>query len=285
VSTSESPGVVADSSAAALTAQLSEVWLSLEQLGAVVDDAGWARPTPCPGWAVSAQYAHIIGTESSLLGRPAPDVDAGSPGHVHNAIGGFNEVWVVALGSLPRAEVLERFAEVTTARRAALAAMTEDDFSASSWTPIGPADYRRFMQIRVFDCWVHEQDVRDALGQPGHEQGPAVEQSIDEIVRAAGYLVGKQAGARPGSSVRLELTGPIERRVDVAVPLEGRAAVVTLDEEPTATLRLSSNAFARLACGRIEPAAVTDGGAFGGARFGGDPVLARQVLDHLAFTI
>ena len=102
--------------------------------------------------------------------------------------------------------------------------MGEDDFSAPSWTPIGQADYRRFMQIRVFDCWVHEQDVRDAVGRPGHEDGPVAEQAVDEIVRALGYIVGKKAGAPEGSSVTIELTGPVARSIHVAV--DGRAAVV-----------------------------------------------------------
>ena len=279
------PGIVADSSASGLTAQLGEVWDSLAGLGAGLSDADWAHPTPCPGWSVAAQYAHIIGTESMLLGRPNPEVDAGAPGHVRNQIGQFNETWVAALATKGRAEVLEMFAEVTSERRRALAGMTEEDFAAESWTPVGKADYRRFMQIRVFDCWVHEQDIRDALERPGHGSGAVAEQAVDEIVRAAGYLVGKKGGAPAGSSVRFELTGPVSRRVDVSVA-DGRARVVdALEGEPTATLTLGSTAFTRLACGRVEPAAVVDDGRLGGVVLAGDTALARRVAENLAFTI
>ncbi|HLI53390.1 MAG TPA: maleylpyruvate isomerase N-terminal domain-containing protein, partial [Acidimicrobiales bacterium] len=66
------PGMVAASSAGALTAQLDEVWSELESLGRSLSDAEWSLPTPCPGWPVSAQYAHVIGTESMLLGRSRP---------------------------------------------------------------------------------------------------------------------------------------------------------------------------------------------------------------------
>jgi len=279
------PGIVADSSAAGLGMQLGEVWSSLADLGAQLSDADWSAPTPCPGWAVSAQYAHIIGTESSLLGRSTPsDVDAGSPDHVRNPMGEFNEIWVVALGRLPRPAVLEQFNEVTAARRHALSGMTEDDFAGPSWTPVGQADYRRFMQIRVFDCWAHEQDVRDAVGRPGHESGPAVEQSVDEIVRALGYLVGKKAAAPAGSSVRLEVVGPVTRRVDVAV-IDGRARVITgLDRAPTSTIALSSAALTRLACGRILPQRVLDGGELGGVELSGDKVLGARVVETLPFT-
>ena len=277
---SETPWLHADSSADGLKAQLSEVWDSLRQLGDGLTDEDWSRSTPCPGWPVSAQYAHMIGTESMLLGRPNPELDPGRPDHVRNDIGGFNEVWVAALASLPRTEVLGQFAETTEARKKALAAMDEGSFSEPSWTPVGQADYRRFMQIRVFDCWVHEQDIRDAVGQPGHEQGSVVEQSVDEIMRAIGFIVGKKAGAPSGSSVRIELTGPVTRTVDVAV-VDGRARPVeALDGEPTVVVALPSSVFTRLAAGRVEPDAVMDRVAIAG-----DTELGRQVAAKLAFTI
>ncbi len=278
------PGIVADSSRDALVAQLGEVWDALVELGASLDDREWAAATPCPGWPVSAQYAHIIGTESMLLGRPNPDVaPPEGAAHVRNQIGGFNEVWVTALAGRSRREVLDQLAEVVEARKQALAGMTEEDFAAPSWTPVGQADYRRFMQIRVFDCWVHEQDVRDAVGRPGHETGPVAEQSIDEIARAAGFIVGKKAGAPAGSSVRFQLTGPLPRRVDVEVGERARV-VEGLAGEPTATLELSSTAYSRVACGRVPPADVA-GGALGGVKLAGDDELGRRVLDSLPFTI
>jgi uncharacterized protein (TIGR03083 family) len=272
--------ICADSSADGLKAQLAEEWDSLRDLGDSLTDDEWNRLTPCPGWPVSAQYAHVIGTESMLLGRSNPEVDPGRPDHVRNDIGGFNEVWVVALSDRPRPEVLAQFAEVTDARKRALADMDEDAFGQPSWTPVGQADYRRFMQIRVFDCWVHEQDVRDAIGRAGHESGPVAEQSVDEIMRAIGFLVGKKAAAPDGSSVRITLTGPVERTVDVAV-IDGRAkAVPELDGPPTSSVEMPSSVFTRLAGGRVAPDAVIDQVALFG-----DGGLARRVVDNLAFTI
>ena len=281
----KAPGLVADNSRDGLVAQLHEVWDALAELGAAIDDRGWSAPTPCPGWPVSAQYAHVIGTESMLLGRPNPEVEtpADAPGHVRNQIGGFNEVWVTALAARPRPEVLHAFGEVAAARKEQLDGMSEDDFAAPSWTPVGQADYRRFMQIRVFDCWVHEQDVRDALGRPGHESGAVAEQSVDEIVRAAGFVVGKKAGAPAGSSVRFDLTGPLSRRIDVDVADRARV-VEAIAGEPVVTVSLSSTAYARLSCGRVPPGDVLDG-ALGGVRFDGDDALGRKVVEHLAFTI
>ena len=42
-------------------------------------------------------------------------------------------------------------------------------------TPAGPDTYGRFMRVRIFDCWMHEQDIRRAVGRPGHVEGPAVD--------------------------------------------------------------------------------------------------------------
>ncbi len=271
--------MAADNSANGLTSQLDEVWSSFAQLGASLTDKDWALPTSCPGWPVAAHYAHVVGTESTLLGRPSPQIDPGRPGHVRNDTGGFNEVWVAALAEVPRGEVLARLAEVTGARRQALARLDESDFSALTQTPVGPADYRRFMQIRVFDCWVHEQDVRVAVGRPGHDTGPVVEQVIDEIARALGFIVGKKAAVPDGASVTFELTGPLTRNLHVVV--DGRARPVEhLPAPATATVTLGSGLFARLACGRVDPAAVV-----GDVRLTGDAELGQRLLTSLPYTI
>ncbi len=130
-----------------------------------------------------------------LLGRPDEQIDVGDPPHLNNDIGKFNEVAVVTRRDKSGPEVLAEFAIVAGERKAALKSMTEDDFDAESFTPAGQDTYGRFMQIRVFDCWIHEQDCREALGLPGHHRGPAVEVTLDEMTTAMGFIVGKKAGA------------------------------------------------------------------------------------------
>src|SRR5262245_26311162 len=109
----------------------------------------------------------MIGTESILLGNASPTVDVTGLGQLRNDIGPVHDAWVEYRRGSPTEEILAEFRSVTDARRQALAAMTQADFDAESWTPAGQATYGRFMQIRVFDCWMHEQDARVALGQPG----------------------------------------------------------------------------------------------------------------------
>jgi uncharacterized protein (TIGR03083 family) len=223
----------------------------------------------------------MVGTERTLAGDEHPPLpaDAKLGPHVRNDIGKINEAWIAALRDRTDAELLAGFASVTARRLAALRQMSAGEFYASSWTPAGQATYARFMQIRIFDCWMHEQDIRAALGVPGHDSGPVAEQALAEVTLALGYIVGKRGRAPDGSSVLISLLPPVER--DLAVVVDGRARVVAaLEGPPTASLRLSSTLFLRLAGGREDPEA-----ALAGIELGGDQALARQLATNLAYTI
>jgi uncharacterized protein (TIGR03083 family) len=225
---------------------------------------------------VRANVAHVIGTESMLAGMPNPDVtvDRESLPHVRNDIGAFNEVWVAALAEVPTEELLERYRAVTSSRIDALRAMDGSAWNAEGFTPAGPDSYGRFMRIRVFDCWMHEQDIRDAIGVPGHESGLPVDVTLDELAGALGYVVAKKAGAPKGSSVTFDLGG---RKLHVQV--EDRAAVVeALPAPATTTLGMSVGTFSRLAGGRIDPGLAT-------VHLQGDAELGRRIVENLAYTI
>jgi uncharacterized protein (TIGR03083 family) len=259
---------------------LTEEWRLLRALVDGLTSDQWATPTCLPGWDVRDQIAHVIGTELMLTGTPTPELAADTPmDHVVNDIGRANEAFIADLRRQPTNELLDLYDETTASRTATLRAMTAEEFDAPSWTPAGNATYGRFMQIRVFDCWMHDQDIREALHLPGNTSGAPAEVALDEVSLAVGYLVGKKAGAPDGSLVTIELTGPIVRSFHVLV--EGRAAVV--DEPPRAPdaiVSLPSALFMRLAGGRVDPVYVLDQ-----VRLEGDRLLGEQVASHLAYTI
>jgi uncharacterized protein (TIGR03083 family) len=260
---------------------LDEVWTSIGELYAGLYEPQWQTPTDLPGWTVRDVLSHIIGTESMLLGREAPAVDISALTHVRNDMGRFNEAWVEYRRGTPTAELLDEYRTVIDARRAALAQTSQADFEAESWTPVGQATYARFMQIRVFDCWMHEQDARAALRSPGGFDGAAVQFALDEIAGALGFVVGKRAAAPDGSSVRFVLTGPAARTIDVAV--DGRARVVdALDSPPTVTLTTDTATFCRLAGGRGDPEQAL---ASGRVELTGDAELADRLARNLAFVM
>jgi uncharacterized protein (TIGR03083 family) len=237
----------------------------------------WDLPTACPGWTVKDNVSHVIGVEAMLLGRPTPDV--GLPDdlpHVRNDIGRVNEAWIESYRHRSTADVLADLRGVIAERREALDAMDQAAFDEDSFTPAGPDTYGRFMRIRVMDIWFHDQDIREAVGRPGHVEGPAPAAALDEIAHVIGYVVGKRAGAPAGSSVRFELTAPLARRIDVEV--SDRARVVdSLDGHPTVTLTVPGDHFTRLVGGRgADPSVVT---------IDGDRELGDAVVANLGYMI
>ncbi|HEX7095482.1 MAG TPA: maleylpyruvate isomerase N-terminal domain-containing protein, partial [Acidimicrobiales bacterium] len=138
---------------------LDAEWRSIIELCASFDDADWQRPTDCPGWSVQDNVSHIIGIENLLLGEPVDPLLTERPAHVRNDAGAFNEAAVAARRGRPGREVLDELATVTTKRLAALRALPDEKWDEVGPTPTGPGPYRHFMRMRVFDSWVHEQDI------------------------------------------------------------------------------------------------------------------------------
>jgi uncharacterized protein (TIGR03083 family) len=260
-------------------------WYSIAALLADLSEDEWRTATDLPGWDVHAVVAHMAGTESMLLGlaTPEPDVDLATVEHVRNFVGAMNEPWVRSLCAESGAKLLGRFRDVTAQRRAVLAAIPVDEWNAPTQTPAGPDSYGRFMRIRAFDCWMHEQDIRAALGcEPSAAQlsGADARVSLDEMAASMSFVVGKKGQAPEGSRVLLELTGPLSREIRVAV--DGRAALVEDfgGAEPTTVVTLDGLQFTRLAGGRglvaYRPAEV---------EYSGDAVLGARIVENLAYVI
>ncbi len=261
---------------------LGAEWQAIDQTCAGLDEAQWKRPTCLPGWSVQDQLAHLVGIERMLLGEPAPEIDVSHLDHIRNDIGRMAEVWIEELRPLSGISVLERFRAVTDARLAALRSMSQEDFDAPSWTPVGKDEtYGRFMRIRHYDSFLHGNDIRDALGLSLRDEPAAVASAWLEVEPSLGYIVGRKAGFPDGTSLRLIVTGSIERTFDIAVT-DGRAAsVATLDAPPTVSMEAPDWLLLRLTAGRVAPE------AFLGAelRLEGDDELGRRLVGSLAITI
>lgn len=261
------------------------VWDSIDALLAELPEAQWRAATPLPGWDVQGVVSHIIGTELFLEGvaAPEPDIDVKALDHVRNDIGAMNECWVRHLGTQSSSSVLEQFRAVTERRRKVLQDMSVDDWNAEGFTPAGPESYGRFMRIRTFDCWMHEQDIRLAIQRPSSDaelEGAASRLSLDEVAATLGFVVGKLAKAPEGSRVQFDLTGPLARSIRVSV--DGRAQVVADfgGQEPTATVRVDALQFTRLAGGRpMCPARPQD------IELAGDKEVAARIVERLNFVI
>ncbi len=261
------------STRAEIVANLGECWTSSSALGARLTAEQWSAPSLCPDWTVQGVFAHLTAIEEVLLGWwPTGPTDpppfAAIPG-IH-----------AELTAASTDTVIERFDSIVGRRRVELAAMDDTAFATPCMTPVGPATYGRFMAIRVFDCWVHERDIRVPLGLAGDDGGPAAEMALDEVRGSLGYIVGKKIGLPDGRGIAFALTGPVREQLFVKV--DGRAAVVDTLAAPDVTVTVDSLTFMLLACGRIDPeAAVADGRI----TWSGDGELGARAARNLRFTM
>jgi len=254
---------------------------ALASLCSTLSEAQWEVPTCLPGWTVRDVLSHVIGTEAMLSGEPTPDVDVAHLDHMKNAIAEGNERWVESMRALSGDQMLARFDDVTSGRMAALEAMSQADFDAPSWTPVGNDEtYGRFMRIRHYDSYLHEHDIRCALAIPPREDVADLRSATDEVATGLGYIVGRKAAMPDGARVQVDLTGPLRRTYLVAV--DGRAALVdSFDRPPTVGVAMPVSLYLRLTGGRDDRFADLN------ERIGytGDRALGEQLVANLAFTI
>ena len=262
--------------------KMETVWGSIEKLCSTFEDGDWRMPTDCPGWSVQDQLSHLVGSEGRLLGRPLPTHVPSDVSHVKNESGQRNEVLVDVRRSQPGATVLKEFLQVTEERLSILQEMTAEDFSEDTETPIGRAPVRELLAIRIFDAWVHEQDIRRAVGRPGHMDGPVARHALDRMVMAMPFVVGRKVQPADGVTLVLNVNGPVGRVF--AIAMEGKRANIrdSIPVRPSVSLSMDLETFACLACGRWEPRKVLD---LGQVHINGDRTLGESIVEQLNFMI
>jgi uncharacterized protein (TIGR03083 family) len=256
---------------------LDDIWQSIADLGAGLTEADWKTETDCPGWSVQDNVAHLIGIESTIMGRPAPDHVVPDLPHIKNDIGRSNEVWVDSRRACSGAEVLAEFTEVAAERISTLRDTDDSGFAAGSWTPAGPGTVRDLLPFRVFDSWAHEEDMRRAIGRPAHLTGPGAELSLGRIAGALPYVVGKKVHPPDGTTVVVtwdDNTTPIT--VD-----NGRAQLLDQPpDNPTVALTMTTDTLTRLALGRGDPTKILQSGA---VLIDGDDQLGMKLVNEMNF--
>jgi len=255
-------------------ANLNTCMDSVDALLAELNDDQWRVQSYCPDWDVRGITMHLGGVEAMLAGEAPGSWTDGVP---------FDKVgaYVSGLADLDNQALLAAYRDTIAARRSEMATYTAEQMDLPSMTPVGPQTYGRFMAIRVFDYWVHEQDIRGPLGMPGHESGTTAEMALNEIEISLPYIVGKKVGLPDGKSMTINLTGPVERQMHVTV--DGRASNVdSLDGPADVVLNANSTTFALLACGRIDPEEPI---ADGRVTWSGDSDIGAHAARSLRFTM
>lgn len=225
----------------------------------------------CPDWDVRGVITHVIGAEYWLLGWEPSDQ---APPPVER----FGE-WDARVNGLDRSDFAAAVAEITAARLAELTAMAPEVIDRPSFTPAGVATYGRFLQIRVFDLWVHVRDIAIPLGEATDDSGRAAEIALDEVDTSIGYIVGKKIGLDDGLGITFRIRGGVDR--DIHVRVDGRATRVEELDDPVAVVTADVGTFLMLAAGRIDPRQRIDAGAIS---WTGSPEWGEKAARNLAYT-
>jgi uncharacterized protein (TIGR03083 family) len=239
-------------------------------------------PTDCPGWTVGDQVRHVESIESALTGEPLPEVDVGHLAHVRHDFGARVERWLETRRGRPLSGVLDDLERVLARRTAHLRdPATSGDDPATG--PFGPTTEVGLVGVRTFDIWVHEQDLREALGRPGGLDTAAAANAVGRVLASLPRVAAKQAALPVGTVVVVEVTGPVSAVAGVVVEDagdgEGSTRARTLGGDELAAVRgdavtrvaLSTRDLTRLAGGRRPADALA-------VEVTGDPEVASRLL-------
>ena len=179
-------------------------------------DEQWAAPTVCPGWSVKDLAAHLLGDDVGML-----SIRRDSYRRASVPIAGWEEL--VAFINRQNAEW------VATARRLSprllcdMLRLTGQQVSAyfQSLNPYalgGPVDWAGPNRAPVWldlareytERWHHQQQIRDALGQPGLTEPRYLAPALDAFVRALPHTY-RNVQANEGSLVALRISGQAGR--------------------------------------------------------------------------
>ncbi|MGB3257414.1 MAG: maleylpyruvate isomerase family mycothiol-dependent enzyme [Ornithinimicrobium sp.] len=256
-------------------------------------------PTPCPGWSVKDHFAHIASLEAYFDGADYPEVELPDRGHLRGAFTTWLEHGVQARRDLSMEEVLE---ELETLMFNRIATLGNPELTLETAVR-APMDREMLLgdllERRLSDIWVHEQDIREALGRIGNLDSPAASTFVGRIVDAFPRILAKRLHLPAGQTVIVESTGPVTARVGVRMAhnsdgevvghtlfsgsqetaAEDAADQIEHPEEDVAstTIMMSTDALTRRAAGRRS----TEETSY---RVVGDEETARAVLDALVIT-
>ena len=249
-----------------------------------LDRSDWSRPTACALWSVKDITAHLLDSSFRKLsfGRdglePGPDTPISSYSELVAYLNRLNADWVAACKRLSPAVLIDLL-DFTAAQVHAFFE-TLDPFAPAlfpvawageevspNWFDIGREYTER---------WLHQQQIREAVGAPGLTDRAWLNPTLDIFVRALPFTYRKVDAPR-GRSIRFEIRGDaggvwtLVRRPDAWELFYGIgeevAASVSMDQD-TAWKLFSKGLDRQAARQRID--------------FRGDVALGEPVLGSLA---
>ena len=233
--------------------------------------------TDLDGWDVFDNIAHTAHLEHVLATGEEETIQIDDAPHIKSLTGMYTEQGVVARRGRGVETVLDELEAAVAARSAMLDADPPTDGAAAPPRTPGsvPWNNETLLGNRPLDVWMHEQDIRRAIGRPGGFDSPAAAHTIRRLGGGLPLVLGKRVAPPVGTSVRIDLAD-VGASIGAIVGEDGRAKFAVLDD-PTARMTMSAEAFVILAGGRRGADQIK-------AEISGDEALAKAVLTNFAIT-
>ena len=125
-------------------------------------------------------------------------------------MGLYTEQGVVSRRDKSPDHLINEIREAATKRHTALLADPPTDGTAKPDQIFGGVgwDWNTLLRNRPLDVWMHEQDVRRAVGMPGGMDSPAAKHTADYLAESLGLRARRSgSGAPAGTTVVLEIAG------------------------------------------------------------------------------
>ena len=258
--------------------------LELMRLLRGLDRTDWQRPTACALWSVKDITAHLL--DSSLrrlsFGRDGRDASPDLPLSTYSELIGYlnrlNAEWVVACRRLSpelliqlldfTAEQVHAFFRSLDPHSQALfgVAWAGEDVSPN-WFDIGREYTER---------WLHQQQIREAVGAPGLTVWGWLHPTLDIFVRALPFTYRRVEG-RTGQSIRFEIRGEAGGVWSLVRASAGWNLFEGSDGSPAASISMDQEAAWKLFSKGLDPDS-----ARRKIEIQGDAALAQPVFHSLA---
>lgn len=244
----------------------------------------WQRPTACALWSVRDIAAHLLDDDLRRLSfhRDGQAVPAGppadDPASLVALINRMNAEWVaVARRMSPRVlidllevagpQVVELFRSIDPFAPAHWSVTWAGEAASAHWFDVG-RDYT--------ERWLHQQQIRDAVGAPPLTAREWLYPVLDLFVRALPYTF-RDVRADVGTTVRMVIEGPAGGAWTLRRETDGWRLYAGEAPGPAAEVRLSDDTAWRLFSKGLAPAA-----ARARVRIEGDQALGAVTLRSLA---
>jgi uncharacterized protein (TIGR03083 family) len=210
-----------------------------------LDEADWSKPTACAQWSVKDIVAHLLDTGLRRLssGRdgfmPAPEGGIASYSDLVAYLNRLNAEWVTAARRLSPPILMELmdvmspqvhafFGSLDPHARALFGVAWAGEESSPVWFDIGREYTER---------WLHQQQIREAVGAPGLLGREWLYPALDIFMRALPHTY-RSIHAEPGQNILFTIRGEAGGDWTLRRQSQGWSLFTGRDDHPAARVSL-----------------------------------------------